>query len=69
MSYSVISHDGRRMDWPHMGQSQGMTYGQADAIIGCSILTGADVGYWKIIRDRDGMVMLPYAGPPVPVKS
>lgn len=66
----MVSYDGeRRMDWPAMGESQRVNYGEADAIIGCSILTGADPGYWKIVRDKDGMVMLPYQGPCVPVKK
>lgn len=67
--YNVVSYRGKPMDWPAMGESQQVTYGQADAIIGCAILTGADAGYWRIVRGADGAVMPPYAGPPAAVKK
>jgi hypothetical protein len=68
MTYSVKSYKGESMNWPAMGQSQSVTYGEAAAIINCSILTGAHPDYWKIIRDSDGMIMTPYMGRTVPVK-
>ena len=67
--YSVVGVDGRQMNWPAMGASQGVTYGEADAIISCSILTGAHPDYWQIVRDKDGMVMPPYEGPPAKLRK